>query len=227
MPNTRKRTYNKKRKSSQNKKIARIAKSVLYKNTETKVKMNHINELNLSSTVSGSFYDPMVISEGTGPDERLGNELTLSGYQLKGVLHNNNDSSFQYLRMALFYTTDRAQVTTSSELFINNLQVPLTGATIGGLDLMYHPFNKSKVKVLYDKVHKVAPLGAGNSSGTKFFNMFVKLKNKKITYEHGTSGNAENVSPRLHLGLWTAVSDDDSDAGLELSGMQRLWYKDL
>lgn len=227
MPQPRRTSNKSNNDSAQNRHIAKIAKSVLMKNTETKSKMIHFNELNLSTTVPGYFYDPMTILEGTGPDERLGNNITLSGYHLKGVLHNNNASLTKYVRMALFYTTDRAQVSTASELFINSSQLPVTGSTIGGLDMVYHPFNKSKVQVLYNKVYKVGPNDGSNAGNTKFFNMFVKLRNRKIEFEHGQVINTENVSPRLHLGVWIASSDDDLDGALEMSSIGRLWYKDL
>lgn len=226
MPQSSRKSSKSKKTSAQNRKIARIAKNVIYKNTETKLKMAHFNELNLSSTTPGTFYDPMIISEGTGPDQRIGNNISLSGYHLKGVFHNNNVALTSYVRMALFYTTDRDQVTTASELFIDQNHSTLTGSTIGGLDLIYHPFNKSKVKVLYNKVHKLGPNDGSQGSHTKFFNMFVKLRNRKIEFEHGTSGNASNVSPRLHLGVWVSTANDDNDIGVELSSMGRLWYKD-
>lgn len=55
MPQSR-RTSNR-RKSAQNKKIARIAKKVLYKNTETKIKMIHFNDTQITNISNGSFYD--------------------------------------------------------------------------------------------------------------------------------------------------------------------------
>lgn len=207
--------------------IAKIAKKVLYKNSETKVKMNHINENSFSTNSFGSFYDPMIIEEGTGPDNRIGNNISLSGYQIKGVMSTNATSTHQYLRMVLYWSKSRDNYGSSSEFFINSSQNTLTGASIGGLDKMYHPLNKALVTPVFDKVFKIAPYGSGNSDGTKFFNVFVKLRNRKITYENNQTG-ADNVSPRLHLAVFTAEAGDDNiTTVIEMSAMQRLWYKDI
>lgn len=227
MPQTRRTSNRRKKNSAQNKNIAKIAKRVLHQNSETKLKMNHLNEVSLSSLVTGQYWDPMIIPEGTGVDERIGNQITLSGHQIKGVL-NNNTTAHAYVRMALFTVTDRADVGSASEIFINSAHTPLTSTTIGGLDMMYHPFNKSYMKILNEKVFKLAPNSTGNTGGTRFFNMFTKLHNRKIEYEHNQTGTTNNVSPRLHLGVWTAgASDDDASITIELSAMQRLWYKDI
>ncbi len=189
--------------------------------------MIHLNENSFTTNAYGSFFDPMVITEGTGPDNRIGQQITLSGYQLKGVLSTNATGTHQYMRMVLFYAKDRSNFSNTSEMFLNSAHNPITGAIIGGLDKMYHPLNKSLVTPLYDKIHKIAPYGAGNSDGTRFFNFFVKLRNKKISFENtGTGG--DNVSPRLHLAVFTAEAGDDGvNATIEMSAMQRLWYKDI
>lgn len=225
MPATR-RTSSRSKKSDRH--IAKIAKKVLYKNSETKCKMAHFNELSFNTTTYGAFYDPMLIQEGTGPDNRIGNLITLSGYQVKGVLKSNATTTHQYVRMVVFYAKDRTDMGDGSEMFVNSLHNPLTSATIGGLDKIYHPLNKSLVTPLYDKVHRIAPDSSANSDGTKFFNFFIKLKNRKVSYENSTGGGSENVSPRLHFAVFTAdAGDDDINTTIEMSALGRLWFKDI
>jgi hypothetical protein len=189
--------------------------------------MNHFNEAQFSTTQYGSFYDPMIITEGTGPDNRIGKQITLSGYQMKGVLKSNSTTTHQYMRMVLFYSKDRGDMSNSSEMFLNSGHNPLTSTTLGGLDKMYVPINKSLITPLYDKVFRMPPISTSNSDGTRFFNFFVKLRNRKITYENTGTGQ-DNVSPRLHLAVFTADAGDEGVTNqLEFSAMERLWYKDI
>ncbi len=225
MPQRRSRTSRKNKTSDR--RIAKIAKKVLYKNSETKCKMIHFNESSFTTGAHAYYYDPMNISEGTGPDNRVGQQITLSGYQLKGVFKSNAPNEHQYIRMILFYAKDRSNFDVNSELHVSSNHLPLTGATIGGLDKIYHPLNKALVTPLYDKTIKIAPYSNTQSDGTRLFNFFVKLHNRKISFENTATG-VDNVSPRLHLAVITAgASDDELTSTVEMSAFQRLWYKDI
>lgn len=215
----------KKLSTKQSRAMTTIAKRVLNKNSETKRTWLHFNEVALSHVDNATFYDPLIIPQGTAVNERIGNEIKLSGFHLRGAF-NNNYEGVNYIRMMLFYYKDQADVTTSSEFFDSSGGAANSTTSLAGLNSIYYPVNKTKVQVMYNKVFKLAAASSDGTSSTKFFNTFVKLHGRKIKFE-GPSTGADNVSPRLHLAFWMSDAQDDFPSSqVELSAVGSVWYKD-
>lgn len=220
------RSSKKKISSKQSRAMTTIAKRVLNKNSETKRSWLHFNETALTHVGVASFYDPIAISQGTAVNERVGNEIKLSGFHLRGAF-NNNYEGVNYVRMMLFYYKDQADVTTASDFFEASGGSSLTSAASAGLNSIYYPVNKTKVQVMYNKVLKLAAASSDGTASTKFFNMFVKLHGRKVRFA-GPATGADNVSPRLHLAFWISDAQDDFPSSqVEISAVGSTWYKDI
>lgn len=204
--------------------VRRIARSVFNKNTETKMHQTHMNETSINTFQQGTFFDPMDIDQGTLSSQRIGNKINLTGFQFKGVL-NNNGANTNYLRMIVFFAKDQSNFTGFSNIFASG-STEADFSSITGLDTMYYPMNKRLISVLHDRVYKLGSSSDLGLSNSRMFSKFIKLRN--TIHYNNTSTGADNVHPRLHVGIWAAESSDDTGTGqnVEVSGLARLWYKD-
>lgn len=205
---------------------ARIANSVLNKRSETKVHTNTLNEVAIDTLSQGTFYDPLTINQGPAVNQRQGLKINLKGIQIKGFL-NNNGANLNYVRMCVFFAKDQQDFTSASDVFTGSLGENFNFGTIPGMDAMYYPLNKRLMHVLWDKVYKVGPSGNNGLANGRMISKFIKL-NRVIRFDSSTSG-ADNVHPRLHVGMWAAESPDDTTVGqtVEISALIRCWYKDF
>lgn len=225
----RKRRYRKRYPLSktQAKVVKKIATRACKRQQETKVHYTHRDESNESTLSQGTFFDPMDIDQGTAGDERLGNTIRAKNLHIQGVLHNTG-SVCNFVRIVVFWAKDRQNFTNASgEFFVDNNGDPQTISSVTGLNAMYYPTNRALVTPLTDRRYRLGT-GSATSDETRFFKINVPLKNKLIRYEEGTSGGADNVSPRLHVLFLAAEGEDDTSTGenIEVSCMMRFFYYD-
>ena len=195
--------------------------------SESKCRQIHNNEFSLSSLNQGNWFDPMNIAVGTGSQERVGNTITATGLHLKGYLHNNATSDIQYVRMLIYKGKNNDNFDNTSSFFEDGDGKPIPTTDLAGSRVIYHPIAKNKVTVLKDKVFKVGT-GNGTADRTRFFNMWIPLKNQKIRFE-GDSSNQPSKYPRYHICFFTAESDEDIVGAqtVEISFVSRFYYKDF
>lgn len=190
--------------------------------------MVHVNEHALNTLSTGSdWWDPLAITHGTDHSDRTGNQITVTGISMRGILHNNQADT-QVVRLVVLETDLDSQFGNTTDF----LEAPYpadTGASITdqpGLNSVVLPIDTQVAKPLYDKTFIMGRADRGE--GTKQFKHFIKFKNGlKINYRGGATG-AANVFPRLHIGAWVAEGDDDVATGqvTELSAAFKLYYHD-
>lgn len=218
---------NVKRKSAAQTKMKRTAtaaaKRVLMKTSETKANWVHINEQNLNTITGYLAYDPLVITEGTGKEERVGTEIIPTGLHVRGIC-NNNGSSPNFVRILILRSNTRQQVNTG-DFFGSSTGVGLDISAVNGLDRMYWPIHKATHTVLYDKVIRLEKSTEVGKS--RQFNKWIKLGGK-IKFD-GNGTGSENLFPRYHIVYMSAESDDDTSTGqnVEVSVLHRFFYKDF
>lgn len=172
-----------------------------------------------------------LISQGLSATQRIGNDINLSMFHVKGVLYNNSTQE-SYARMLIVGhdgTIDPAMAT--FPLYTNGASNnTVTIASINGLDTMYYPLNKTDLTIYSDKKFRLAGSATGNGPrNTKMFNAMVKFpgKGKKVTYKGNTTGvNQQNWFISV---IWIiADANDDTSTGtvMELSSLTRMWYTD-
>ena len=207
--------------------IRQEVKKQLSKYSETKCKWLPLDETAITTLTQFYAYDPLVITQGLQPDQRIGNEIRLSGFHSRLMFKSNADTN-TWVRLALVKTYDETQITSSSYILEDANGAQLRPMDVTGLNLIYHPFDKQRIQVLYQRVIKLAPNTSVDAKDITMIRRFVKLHNMKIQYEGNNTGSL-NVKPRLHMLLMAADANDDTTLGntIEVSGISRLWYKDL
>jgi len=207
--------------------VRREVKKIINKNSETKCKWTQPDEVSLSTLTQFYAYDPLLITQGLQPDNRVGNEIRLQGHHLRYMFQSNANTN-TWVRIALVKTYDETQLTSASYIFEDANGAQLRPQDIPGLNMIYHPFDKQRINVLFNKVFKLGnPLGY-DAKDIVNFTRFTKLHNMKIEFEGNNTGS-QNVKPRLHILIMVADANDDTSLGntVEVSGVGRLWYKDL
>lgn len=216
-----------KRKSATQTKMKRTAtaaaRRVLMKTSETRTNWVHVNEQSLSTLTGYLAYDPLVVSEGTGKEERIGSEIIPTGLHIKGVVHNNG-SGPNFVRIVVVKSNTRQQVTTG-DFFGGETGLGQDITDVTGLDRMYWPIHKNVHQVLYDKVIKLEK--SGEVGNCRMFNKWLKLGGK-IKYDGGNTGS-EQLTPRYHIVYLSAEAADDTSTGqtVEVSALHRFFYKDF
>lgn len=184
------------------------------------------DEVAISTLTQGNMYQLTSLSQGTGSYQRIGTQVTVKGFHIKGVL-NNNATTPNYIRMLLVWTPiDTLTTFTTAALFDDtNLAGSIAGpGTVIGANILYYPINKLTFKVVYDKVYKLG--GSGDPSSTRMFNKFCKM-NTRIRYVANQSGDGVQ-DKQLSLVILAAQADDDVGGGqtIETSYMARTYYTD-
>lgn len=173
--------------------------------------------------------DIISIPEGTGPNERVGNEIRLQGVQLKGVLTNTVAQPI-YVRMIVGYPRDDEPLTNLSLIFkdIDGLGTSASalGTTPSSLNILMTPTLSREFTSLYDKVVKLAPNTSPDALNTKMYNIFIKLHNKKCTFPFTSGINGAN--PRLSAFFMYCEANQDyvSPLTVEHSFLYQTWYRD-
>lgn len=178
-------------------------------------------------------HDVLACAEGTGPNDRIGNEVRLQGIQVKGMFNNNVNITI-YCRVLIGYFTGSqdtySAVNEFTPLFKDAQGVAFSASSIVAVGtknyaLMTTPTHPTYWTSLYDKVIKIGPSASTDGNNTRLFNKFIKLHNKKV--EFVLSGTI-NPIPRLQvIRLYTDAPQDASTAQtMEYSGLTQVWYRD-
>nr|QTE03355.1 MAG: capsid protein [Emberiza rustica CRESS-DNA-virus sp.] len=195
---------------------------------KVELKRNVLNsdEVSISTLTQGAMYPLTSLTQGTGSYQRIGNQVTIKGFHIKGLL-NNNATTTNYMRMLLVWTNIDTLTTFSTAALFDD--VNLAGGTGGtgtifGANILYYPINKMTFKVAYDRVFKLG--GSGDPASSRMFSKFIKM-NTRLKYVANNAGDAYQ-DKQLSLVLLAAQSDDDVAAGqvIETSFMARTYYTD-
>jgi len=190
----------------------------------------HDNEISLNTLAQGGCQAHPIISQGTTGLTRVGNEISLKSFHVKGVLYNNSTSE-TYARMIIVGHNGTMDPTFST---MPIFRAGATGQTytvsqINGLDTMYWPLNKVEFHVYKDKVFKLAGSAAGSAAvNTKTFSQFIKFgRGKTVTYKANATG-VGNQNWFITVYWIVADANDDTTTGtnVELSSLTRLWFTD-
>ena len=202
---------------------ASAARRAVMKMSETKVHWAHYNEKSLNTLTGFEVLDPAAVVEGSGQEERIGTEISPTGFHIKGVL-NNNGSSANFVRIVVVKSMTRQNIATG-DWFAASTGLGQDITAVNGLDRMYWPIHKKVHQVLWDKVYRLEANGSTDKS--RFFNKFLKLGGK-LKFDGGNTGS-EQSTPRYHIIYMAAETEDDTSLGqsVEVSAIHRLFYKDL
>lgn len=232
MPTTRRRTTRRPRRQVRRGKKPTVSNAVktyvkrIMPKPEVKVVWNHDNEVQLSTLSQGQYLSGPSITQGTGPSNRVGNDINSLGMHIKGVLYNNSTQE-SYVRAIVLGCTGTQDPTAS--LF----RYAAAGTTAGlsavvGLDAMYQPLNKLDFKVYWDQVFKLGGSGSGAAgSNTRMFTKFIKFNKRKVQYQSTSTGaGSQNWLYKIIYIASDANDDTSTGTAVELSALTRYYFTD-
>lgn len=165
-----------------------------------------------------------ILSQGTGRDQRIGNEVYLHGHHSRGQFFNNATVPVFVRRLVVGYSTG-VTIGVTAELFDIQSGIPDTLTSLPDSRKLYARINKAQFKVYFDKIIKLAPSASTDGNQTKIHNYFQKFGGKKIKYE-GTSSGLLSQDTRLAEIYIMASPDNDSNAIIELTQNSRFYFTD-
>jgi len=194
--------------------------------TELKRNATYYDEISQSTLTQGSYSPQLSITQGTGLQQRIGTQITVKGFHIKGVV-NNNATTPNYIRMLLAWSTiDSATTFSTANIFAD---ANLAGGTAGtggvtGANILYYPVNRLAFTPVWDHTMKLG--GSADPSCTRMFSKFIKM-NKTIKYIANNAGDAMQ-DYQLTLFIFVAESGDDTGLGqtIEVSHVARAFFTD-
>jgi len=193
---------------------------------ELKRIVSYQDEVSNSTLVQGSSLPMIAIPQGLQVWNRIGNEVKIKGFHIKGIL-NNNATTPNYVRMVLAWAPMDTVVTLNgSNLFADTDLAGNTGGvtSIPGLNIMYFPINRTQYTPVFDKVFKLG--GSGDPSCTRMFSKFIRM-NKTLKFIANNTGTGVQ-SAQLSLWYLVAEAGDDTTGGqaIEINHVARTYFTD-
>jgi len=205
--------------------VARVVPHV-----ETKEIWTHDNEVQLNTLSQGALQAYPTISQGTSHITRVGNDVNLKKFDIRGVLSNNSTSE-TFARMLVVGHDGNIDPTMATfPLFLAAAGTSVTIGTLNGLDTMYFPINNKELHIYEDRVLRLAGSATGNAAqNAKYYSKTINFpgQGKLIKFKGGSSGYA-NQSWFITVVWIVADANDDTTTGtvVELSQLTRFMYTD-
>lgn len=209
-----------------NQRIRKIATAVVRGAAETKFRTSHHDESSLPTLSQGiREHTPCRVRGGVLENERVGNDCSMFGIDVRGYLFNNASGDTVHVRaMAIIDKERNGQNTSLDELLLkNNTPVAHTQMAMSAV----YAVNKQRYRVLWDTVFTLAPYASGNgSANTRRFQKWIKAPLKlKFSDETDTSITQNDVK----VIFWACEADGDTLLGdnVELYSQCIGYYKDF
>lgn len=197
---------------------------------ELKEIWNHDNEVQLNTLSQGALQAYPLISQGTSHITRVGNDVNLKKFDIRGVLSNNSTSE-SFARMLIVGHDGNLDPTMATfPLYLAASGASTTISSVNGLDTMYFPINNKELHIYQDKVFRLAGSATGNAAqNAQYYRKTINFpgQGKLIKFKGSASGYA-NQSWFITVIWVVADSNDDTTTGtvVELSQLTRFHYTD-
>lgn len=198
---------------------------------ELKEQWTHDNEVQLNTLVQGAMQSYPSVSQGTTHLTRVGNDINLKKFDIKGVLSNNSTSE-SFARMIIVgHDGDLDPTMSTFPLFLAGATgSTFTISSVNGLDTMYYPLNDKELHVYEDKVFRLAGSATGNAAvNAKYYSKTINFpgQGKLIKFKANATG-VGNQSWFISVIWVVADANDDTSTGtvVELSQLTRFYYTD-
>lgn len=198
---------------------------------ELKENWYHDNEVQLNTLTQGAMQAHPQVTNGTTHVARIGNEIALKAFEVKGILNNNSTSESFARLLILGHSGDLDPTFSTFPIFRNAANGTTSNISgVNGLDTMYYPINDVDTHIYYDRVIRLAGSATGNAAGnTTMFKKKITFpgKGKKVTYD-GAGIGLGNQTWFISVYWIVADANDDTTGGtvVELSQLTRYWFTD-
>jgi len=205
------------------KKLTQAIKKVIQKTAETKYVGTQALEESVSSAVKAVVHsDISYITGGSANSERIGDKIAPFGCWLSYILHNNSAIAC-YCRVILVEVND-GDFTSIDDLWLEDAVGDPQGLTAERLSDINFTLNKSKLRVLYDKKHRIAGLGDGTGVETLMAKKLIKLKGSRMFVD---SQIADSKARNVRLLTVVRGADNDTAANvIEMTYSTKYYFKD-
>lgn len=166
------------------------------------------------------------INKGDANDERYTTKICAKGLQVKYYFHNKGTTSIVFARIMILEANDEKDPTfkffkgTSDGTgidFMDNTTNPLVVAN--KVHKIFAPLNRKRFKVIRDVRIKMDKANNGNNNDIRFGNIFVKMREKKFTYEEDTFDPLEGgMRPKWWLVYF--FQDENGNTGASSSNVE-------
>lgn len=205
--------------------IRKYVKTVMPK-PEVKMATLAVDEAAYSDLAQFYVHPLYVLYQGVTSTTRIGREIKATGVWMNCIMHNNNNN-MHYMR-ELLVDMGLSTLTVATEFWRGiSDSTPLQLSSQTGLNAIYALVDKTRVKVLHDKVHKFGSTGPpANQTQTKHIRWFKKL-NHKIKYDENDVGGNNQTRNIIYVQIH-AMANDDTGLGeaVEASFQLRQYYVD-
>lgn len=201
-------------------------KSVVNRQAETKIRTSNHDEATMSTlTQTPREHTPCRIRGGTDENERIGNDVTMVGIDVRGYAHNNSTTDTVHVRcMAIVDKKRNGQSTLLDGLLLkNNTPVSNNQGSMGAV----YAVNKQRYRVLWDQVVTLSAKAAGNGSGhTRMFRKYIKTSMK---LKFGNETDESITQNDVKVLFYACEADGDINLGetVELYSQCLGYYKDI
>lgn len=203
-----------------------IAKDVIRKTAETKFRTSDHDEATLSTlTQAPKEHTPCRIRGGTLENERIGNDVSMFGIDVRGYLFNNSTTDTIHVRALAVIDKERnGQATSLDQLLLKN-NTPVSHAQ-GAMGSVY-AVNKQRYRVLWDTTMTLSPYAAGNgAANTRRFRKWIKAS---LKIKFGDETDSSITQNDVKVVFYACEADGDIIIGeaVELYSQVIGYYKDF
>lgn len=204
--------------------IAAIAKRTIMKASETKKHQTEIIEYPLNA-ISALLNQPICqIPQGTGYAQRVGHQITTSGFSISGQIRNNNFMTGAAPLMVRLLVVRFKQ--NNANPFADLLENDANNQPVSPDDLrnLYRRINLDSYEVLTSRLMTVGGLDS-NIPATRVFKLWIPFK-KNLRYD--STATVDPTYNKVHVIALARDSGNDNVApNVEVSFCSTMYYKDV
>lgn len=197
--------YRRKKRQTLDKRVRKIAKSVIAKQSELKY---FDTTVGISADVSGFLGCLSLVPQGDTDITRDGDQLYATSMQIRGYI-NAADATNQFRIIVFMYKPETSPTN-------DDILASATKGSVNYVNAPYHHDGRSAFTVLSDRSYSLV---LGQSNDRKAFKVNVKL-NKKLKYNAGTTAGYNQI-------WYMCLSDSAAATHPGVSMTSRLRFRDF
>jgi len=212
--------------SNLKKTLRKEVSKAINRKSETKYRTSNQDEASLSTLTNNiREHTPCRISSGVKENERIGNDVRYTGFDIRGYLNSNSADKILHVRAMAFIDREKQGEATATDQLLLKSNAPVTHAQ-GAMSAVY-AVNKQRYRVLWDRVFKLGPHNqTDQGASVRTFKKFIKTD---LKCRFNDESDASITSNDVKVIFWACEAAGDEVLGerVELYSQVIGYYKDL
>ncbi len=196
-------------------------KKVIGRQLETKSHNAEVEEVSISTATVATITTLNTVTQGNGSDERIGDVIRGFGLMLK-LIYTATSAQDTFIRMLVIDADEDTFDANNDQFWLNPANNFAESLAANSLQQIYQDYNKKQVKVLWDKVIKLAGTSSVEATSVRFIKKFLKF-NHKIEYN---ASSGESRHHNLRLIIHCVDSSGDTASTIERAMVSHYYYTD-